>query len=236
MKILSIVTSTNAISFALVENQKLLGETFLNNSRLLAETLVDQISKFLKTLGIELGEIDGIAVCTGPGAFTGLRVGITTAKIISQLLNKPIIGLDAIELVARNLSCQGEVIVIQKACRNEVNVAAFGQNKLRLEKQTANFSTTSEKLASKLANNKGPLYLTGDAASLVYEQISDLLGDNINIHLCPPQFWEPKASTAAFWGVEKLINEEISDVMKFGPQYSHPPNIKQNKYEKNKNI
>ena len=87
--------------------------------------LVPQISDALKRHGLTKRNLDGFAAVSGPGSFTGLRVGLAAIKALSEVLQKPIAAVSLLEAVARASSCQGEMVVALDAGRNEVYSAAF---------------------------------------------------------------------------------------------------------------
>lgn len=232
MKNLAIVTATNAISLAVTEENKIIGELFLNHSRTLSENLTFYIKELLEKTEINKDQIDSITVCEGPGAFMGLRVGMTTAKIFAQLKNLPIVCIDALDIVANNCKINGTIIVIQKACRNEMNMAIFGSNNFDVFRQSENVALTIDKIADKLSESKGPIYLSGDGADQIYH----LIKEKTECYLAPPDCWEPKASVASIMG-QKLINAgTTNNILTISPSYSHPPNIRLKKYAHNKNI
>jgi tRNA threonylcarbamoyl adenosine modification protein YeaZ len=80
MKLLGISTSSNLLSLTVTEGRRLLGDISLNERRSHAEKIITKISELLDSVKIELYSLDGIAVNLGPGSFTGLRVGLSTAK------------------------------------------------------------------------------------------------------------------------------------------------------------
>ncbi|HAR62358.1 MAG: tRNA (adenosine(37)-N6)-threonylcarbamoyltransferase complex dimerization subunit type 1 TsaB [Candidatus Margulisiibacteriota bacterium] len=235
MKILAISSSTNSLSIAIAADSKVIGESFYNHIPTLSENIVRYIKILIDETKTPIKSIQGVVVSKGPGAFTNLRVGITAAKVMSQILTIPIIGLDSLELVARNVQVSGSVVVIQKACRNDVNVAIYGMEHFTLTPLSKPFTINTETLAAKLSDSKGPLYLTGDGASLVFEIIEESIR-KAGIYLAPKSTWEPRASTLAFWGQELLERGKQDNVLTLSPVYSHPPNIRKTVYGKNKNI
>ena len=103
MRILAIDTSTAAASAALIENGNLCCEYILNDGKKHSEKLINLIDMVIKSCGLEVNDIDAFACSTGPGSFTGLRVGASAIKGIAQALNKPIIGIPTLDGLAYNL-------------------------------------------------------------------------------------------------------------------------------------
>lgn len=80
MKLLGISTASNLLSLTVTDGEKLLGNLSLNESRSHAEKIVIKISELFENIKTDLDSLDGIAVNLGPGSFTGLRIGLSTAK------------------------------------------------------------------------------------------------------------------------------------------------------------
>jgi len=87
--------------------------------------LVPQISDALNRHGLTKRDIDGFAVVSGPGSFTGLRVGLAAIKALAEVLQKPIAAVSLLEAVARVCGRDGELTVALDAGRSEVYAADF---------------------------------------------------------------------------------------------------------------
>ena len=102
--ILSIETSTKACSAAIHQDGKLLSLSELNNEKSSSGMLTTLIEHVVKTAGLTLQYIDAIAVAKGPGSYTGLRIGVSTAKGLCFTLEKPLIAINTLEAMAYQLS------------------------------------------------------------------------------------------------------------------------------------
>ena len=92
MKILAIETSGHTMSVALAENNALVAELFWHDGMKHAERLVSSIAGLLREAGWQPAELARIAVSTGPGSFTGVRIGVTCARTMAQTLGVPVVG------------------------------------------------------------------------------------------------------------------------------------------------
>ena len=140
MKILSISTSSNIASVAISENDKCILELNVNNNKTHSETLMPLISDLLSQTGINLSQIDLIACDIGPGSFTGIRIGIASAKAISEILNIPIIDVSSLEALAYNIqnkNCKTICSLID-AKNNQVYCGIFDNKYNLLEDYLAN--------------------------------------------------------------------------------------------------
>jgi tRNA threonylcarbamoyladenosine biosynthesis protein TsaB len=87
--------------------------------------LVPQIATLLQNHGLSKTDIDAFVVVSGPGSFTGLRVGLAAIKALAEILHKPIVPVSLLELVAADSSVQGKVAVALDGGRHEVFFGAY---------------------------------------------------------------------------------------------------------------
>src|SRR5919198_4229491 len=126
MKILGIETSTYSGSIAIVDDDRILGELSLGVGPEHSEKLLPMLDWLLKEIGLERREIQGIVVSVGPGSFTALRVGISTAKGLAFSLGIPVVGVSSLEVLAGNLPfALFNVCPIIDAKKKEVFAAFF---------------------------------------------------------------------------------------------------------------
>ena len=128
MLILALDTSTAQVSVAFGDHGEVLGAVQLAGGRRHAEQLAPAIDYLRRELAVDLGHVAAIAVGTGPGLFTGLRVGVTTAKVMAQALRIPVVGIPSLDLVAYPLRSSGRTIVaVLDARRREVFALVAGE-------------------------------------------------------------------------------------------------------------
>ena len=126
MKVLAIDTSTVAASAALILDGDLCCEYFLNDGKKHSEKIIDIIDIVIKSCGLKAKDIDVFSCSTGPGSFTGLRVGASAIKGIAQALGKPIAGIPTLEGLAYNLwGFKGLICPILDAQREMVYSTLF---------------------------------------------------------------------------------------------------------------
>ena len=97
MKILSIDSSGLVAAVALVSDGVLIGEYTIHNKKTHSQTLLPMIVDMMQMAEIELEELDCVAVSAGPGSFTGLRIGASTAKGIAWTLGIPIVPVSSLD-------------------------------------------------------------------------------------------------------------------------------------------
>ncbi len=103
MKLLALDSSGLVASVAVVEDDCLLAEFTVNYKKTHSQTLVPMMEEVRKMLELDLASLDAIAVASGPGSFTGLRIGSATAKGLGLALKKPLVEVPTLEGLAYNL-------------------------------------------------------------------------------------------------------------------------------------
>lgn len=120
--------------------------------------LVPQIAALLKKHGLTKEHIDGFAVASGPGSFTGLRVGLAAVKGLAEILGKPIAAVSKLEVVARSGKSRGKVIAALDAGRSDVYVGEY------------EVSERAEIIAERLVSREEFLSLAGSAKLVTPER------------------------------------------------------------------
>ena len=126
MLLLALDTSTHQASVALCSEDELLGEYSWRIGNNHSVELLDRIQRLFAECHRAVQEIDGVAVATGPGSFTGLRVAMATAKALAFALQKPIIGISTLDVVAApQWQWDGPVCALLEAGRSELYAASY---------------------------------------------------------------------------------------------------------------
>ena len=126
MKILGIDTSTPIGSVALIDGENIVAEHTLNIVQAHSSRLMPAIDTVLKWGEITPSDLDGCVVGIGPGSFTGIRIGVATAKSLCYAVDKPIVGVSTLEAIAYNLRwMDGFVCPILDARRSEIYGGVF---------------------------------------------------------------------------------------------------------------
>ncbi|PJJ84160.1 tRNA (adenosine(37)-N6)-threonylcarbamoyltransferase complex dimerization subunit type 1 TsaB [Mucilaginibacter auburnensis] len=105
--ILQIETATTVCSVALANRGELIAVKEVNERNVHAEVITVFIDELLNKAGIKYGELDAIAVSSGPGSYTGLRIGVSTAKGLCYALSKPLIAVETLEAMASGFAAEG---------------------------------------------------------------------------------------------------------------------------------
>src|SRR5439155_369984 len=193
MLILAIDTSGKNGSLALVrfegESERTLEVVSLEGGTFSAQ-LVPQISALLLKHNLTKNHIDAFAVVSGPGSFTGLRVGLAVFKALAEILQKPIASVSLLEVVSRAAGIGGQVIAVLDAGRCEVYAGTYEFGKQNSCNATEELLTIAE-LRARVA---APVF-TPD------QKLVDMLrAEDLNVTLIP----QPRADAVARLAFEKI--------------------------------
>ena len=221
MKIIGIDSSTTVISVALLEDDKLIAEVVLNTQKKHSQRLMPMIDMILNEAGISAKDLDAIAVSSGPGSFTGLRIGITTAKALAWSLSKPLVAVSSLDALAANVQCKAQLICpVLNARRKEVYTAIYTMEDNKLRLLSDYMVCTPDELIEILQQKDGQIVLLGDGVEEVAEVFQNKIADRLEILKTIDRL--PRASRIAYLGWQKLQKGETEDVMQLTPLYIRP--------------
>lgn len=226
MKILGIETSSRICSVAICEDNYCQGEISIVSKITHSVSLIPNIDWLLKSLGLSIKEIDGLAVSIGPGSFIGLRIGIATAKGLAQALNKPLVGVSSLEaLVHQAIGYAGFICPIVDGKRKEIFWALYRRDRQKAIRVSKFYSTSAEALCSRIAEFKSakdePIFFIGDAILTYGEEIRERLKEKALFTSSVAHF--PKASTIAYLGYGLISKGEYKSGLNLFPLYIRLP-------------
>lgn len=168
MKILAIDSSTSTAAVGIGENGKTLISRFTNNGLTHSQTLMPMVAECLDECGLTMKQIGAVAVTVGPGSFTGVRIGISTAKGLAMGADIGVIPVSSLASLAENGAGEKTLLcsVFDARCGQVYNALFDGSKRL-----TPDRALTIVQLRDELAGK--PVLLFGDGAKLCAEQIPD---------------------------------------------------------------
>lgn len=234
MHILSLETSTNNFSLAVVKDEKILRIKNLKTKRILEEAITKSIDQLLNACQLSINKIDLIAVGLGPGSFTSLRVGLSTVKAFVLALNIPVVGVCSLDIIAAGVDEKGidEICVITDARRGKVYAAIYDQ---QLTCKTEYLLTTIEDVLTKV---RGKTLFVGDGLMLYKDKI-ELAYKDYHISsavegktkgkvasclalFAKEKFWYPKASLLAKLAFDRYDPKRNTKIERLLPIYLYP--------------
>lgn len=220
MLVLGIDTATRIASVGLVRDGELLDEESCPASSNHTETLLPLLLKLLARCGVSLGEVYGVGVSIGPGSFTGLRIGLSTAKGFAYALGWKVVGEPTLAALAHTVSdWQGNICPILDARKGEVYTALFHRDRQgQLARLTADQVCAPRTLLDSLAT---PCVFLGDGVETYGNLMQEHCGPAIR--LLPFATHHPRGATIARLAWERFCRGESDDLSDLAPCYVRKP-------------
>ena len=172
MLILAFETSAKAASVALMEQGKLLGESYQNTGLTHSQTLMVMAEDLLHTCGKTAQQVEAVAVAAGPGSFTGVRIGVAAAKGFAWGGQIPCYGVSTLEAMALGLGIwDGYVVPAMDARRSQTYTAIFRAEAGKLTRVMEDCAISFAELGEKLKKFEKPIFLVGDGGVLCYNTL-----------------------------------------------------------------
>ena len=178
MLLLALESSAKAASAALSRDGRLLAQSYQCGGLTHSRTLLPMTEDLLKNCDVRLADVDAVAVAHGPGSFTGVRIGVATAKGLCWGADKPCVGVSTLEAMAWNGECAGAgedavFCCVMDARRSQVYNALFTFRGGALERLCPDRAVSLDELAGELETVGKKVFFLGDGAELCYNVLRD---------------------------------------------------------------
>jgi len=218
MTILALDTSSQAASCAVLRDGELAGEFFANVGLTHSQTALPMVAALLEQVRLTLADIDVFAVCTGPGSFTGLRIGIATVKGFALAGDKPCVGVSTLHTLA-NGACmhEGYICPVLDARREQVYTALFEGDGKQVRRVWEDEAIPIAQLGERLSELSSRIVLVGDGA----HKCLDALGGKLA--LPPERFVHQRASALAAAAHDMAARGQLHSADDLAPSYLRLP-------------
>ena len=211
MRVLAVDTSTMAGGVALLDDERVIGESLLDVRTTHSERLMVAIDRVLSDAGWTAGDVDGLAVAVGPGSVTGLRIGLAAVKGLALALDRPIAAVPTLDAMAAALPWAARpVCPVLDARKNEVYASLYRWDGLALRREWDYLALSPDALAARLHE---PVIGVGDGAALVRSPW---------ITPARPVRRGPPAAVVAWLGAERLRAGDTVPAAELVPLYLRP--------------
>lgn len=223
MRILSIDTTSMLGSVALTDGKRLIVQEQQGVIGTHSERLLVTVDHLLKLAKWELSCLEGVAVAIGPGSFTGLRIGIATAKGMALALNIPIVGISSLESLARNGDVfDGVVVPLIDARRGEIYAAVYNASAKDRQKGTRRIVVKEcvlppNELIKQLKKIKGKMLFIGDGALEYGDMIVRAIGARSMVAQSSECY--PQAANLAWLAAARFAKGKSDDLAMLVPNY-----------------
>jgi tRNA threonylcarbamoyladenosine biosynthesis protein TsaB len=223
--ILGIETATHQVGAAIGGHEGVLSAAHTSRGRRHAELLTPTIDFVRRSARVELDEISCVAVDTGPGLFTGLRVGVAAAKAIAHALRVPMIGVASLDLLAFPVRLSTRLIVAAiDARRGELFYAFYRQVPGGVQRVSDHLLGSPDDLASELLAAGEECLLVGDGALRHRESFEGLK----RVELADQGFAHPSASSLVQLAHAQALREQFVAPWELTPLYLRKPDAEIN--------
>ena len=230
MLILAFETTAKAGSVALLQDGKLLAESYQNTGLTHSQTILPMAQDMLKSCGFTARDLQAVAVAAGPGSFTGVRIGAAAAKGLAWGSEIPCYGVSTLEAMALNLGVyDGYVVCVMDARRNQVYNAVFSANQGSLTRLCQDRAISLDDLGAEMKNMEKPIFLVGDGSILCY----NTLKEQIPLLILPPEHkMHQRAAGVALAAMAQIERGEPGDAASLVPNYLRLSQAERERLEK----
>lgn len=228
MKILSLDTTATVCTAAICEGGKLIAETTVNTGNTHSETLLPVIENLLKITETDIKDIDCFACSTGPGSFTGVRIGVATIKGLAYGKGKPCVSVSTLDALAQNLvGFNGILCPVMNARRNQVYNALFKCENGIITRLCPDRALSITELDEELAGENLPIYLSGDGYDITVKGFA-----KTKVEYVPEAYRDQSAYSVAVCALQKLENGECLNDAEIAPIYLRPSQAERERNER----
>lgn len=218
MKILALDTSGMTATAAIVDENKTIAEFSINYKKTHSQTLMPMIENMSSIIELNINTVDYVAISSGPGSFTGLRIGAATAKGIAHGINKPIVPVPTLDALAYNIFGTDKVICpIMDARRNQVYSSFYTYNDNRLERLSDYLVESIDNIIEMTYDFDCEVIFLGDGVDVHRNILKDKL--EANCLFAPLNCNMQKASSIGALAVEMIKNNMTVNYAEFAPFY-----------------
>ena len=227
MRVLAIETSGRHGSIALLEGEgdgtRLVGQTLLAGSERTAQALAPALKDLLAEAEWPADSIGLVSVAVGPGSFTGLRIGVTTAKILAYAVGAQVIGVNTLSVLAGQVPSDGaELWAVVDAQRQELFAAKFACDESGCPQMTheTHIIPVPDWLADLVSGDR----VTGPALQRLHDRLPD------GVTAVPEECWQPTAHAVGRLGWTLYQQGQRDDVWQLVPRYYRPSAAEEKKH------
>lgn len=222
MKILGLDSSGLVASVAVVEDDVLLAEYTTDYKKTHSQTLLPMLDELRNMIELDMDTIDAIAVASGPGSFTGLRIGSATAKGLGLALGKPIVEVPTLEGLAWNLWGTDQLVCpLMDARRNQVYTGAYEfwaeGEEFRLQTIIEQMPVDIGELIDKLNHLRREVIFLGDGVPVYLSVIKEKL--KVPYRLAPAGMNRQRAAAVAALGAVYYAQGRAVSAGEHQPEY-----------------
>lgn len=218
MKLLAVDASGQVASVAIMTEEGIRAEYTVDYKKTHSQTLLPMIDEICKMTETEPAKLDAIAVSQGPGSFTGLRIGAATVKGMAFALDKPVIAIPTLQMLAANFHGANENICpMMDARRNQVYTGIYRFQEGELLTVSEQKACAVEDIISEINRQNREVILLGDGSEVYRQLLTEAL--NCPFRFAAPHLNRQRAGSLAVLAWDKLQRGEVIRGEEFELEY-----------------
>jgi tRNA threonylcarbamoyladenosine biosynthesis protein TsaB len=215
--VLGIETSTPQASVAIGSEQGVVASALIARGHSYNEFLLPAIRFCLDETDLGFRNLRGVAVSLGPGLYTGMRVGVATAKALAQALSVPIVGMASLDLLAYSVRHTSKTIcAVLDARRNEVFNSFYRSSPGGIQRMSDYRVERPERLAVGIASRSEGVLMVGNGA-LLYRDLFEDIGTTVEVGTMSHAF--PDARSLVELALPRMMREDFDSLYGIKPLY-----------------
>ncbi|MBQ3599950.1 MAG: tRNA (adenosine(37)-N6)-threonylcarbamoyltransferase complex dimerization subunit type 1 TsaB [Lachnospiraceae bacterium] len=231
MRILALDSSGMVATVAVIEDDNLLVEYTMNYKKTHSQTLLPMLDEICQRIELDLQTIDAIAIASGPGSFTGLRIGAATAKGLGLALCKPIVSVPTIEGLAYNLFGTTAVICpLMDARRNQVYTGLYVFNHGKMECLQEQQALSIDCIIERINEIGQEVIFLGDGVPVYKDRIAEKI--KVSYQFAPAHLSKQRAGAIGVLGGIYYKEGRIEDAREHKPEYLRMSQAERERLEK----
>lgn len=231
MKLLAIDSSGLVASTAIIQEDDMVAEYTANFKKTHSQTLLPMIDEIVRMTETDLESFDAIAVASGPGSFTGLRIGSATAKGLGLSLQRPLISIPTVDALAFQLfGVSGIICPLMDARRSQVYTGLYTFKKGTFTVLEPQMAISIEEILKKINERGEPVVFLGDGVA-VYRDIIES-GCKTEYCFAPPHANKQRAAAAGALAKQYLLEGKIETAEEHRPEYLRMSQAERERMEK----
>ena len=230
MNILALDTSGQTASVAIIKDNVMIGEYTINHKMTHSQTIMPIIAELVKMVELPLSALDAVAVASGPGSFTGLRIGAATAKGLAFALQIPIVPVPTLDALAYNIFDTKSIICpIMDARRQQVYTAFYQMEQGHQQKLSEYYAADINEVIERALGYEKQVIFLGDAVTVYDEKIEK----HPNFLIAPIHSRLQRAGSVCELGLLYFMQSKAVDGKDFAPFYLRKSQAERELAEKN---
>ena len=220
-------------SVALCDGERMLAQYSIDNGMTQSELLLPMAQSILSSVGLSFSDVELYACTTGPGSFTGVRIGVSLIKGLAFGKNTPCVSVSSLDSLAENAAgLDGVIVPVMDARRSQVYCAIFesdAENLTRVSEDMAIPLSTLEELLKKYETR--PIYLTGDGYGVAFQALEGL---GVKLSKTPDGLRPQSAASCAKVAYRMYKDGKVVADTELAPTYLRLPQAERERLEREK--